>query len=164
MEMNTDNILREENINLIFEAKPFKGEFIAEANDRFSVYSVKDEYNRDWALNFPSGRYVIIVYQRHSLYLGGVQVYKNEFFENTTGRNSRYKKPGFVLIVDKELEYTVPSWGNRKLKSHIVMNDKNPLHALIYSDIEKAEKAAVSYSKMGNKVGILEWYEDFDMY
>ena len=38
MEMNTDNILREENINLIFEAKPSKGEFIAEANDRFSVY------------------------------------------------------------------------------------------------------------------------------
>ena len=153
-----------ENIKLIFEEKLSVGEFIAEANDSFSGFAVKDTYNRDWAFGFPSGRYVIVVYQRHSLYQDGVQIYINESYENCTGRDSRYRRPSFVLALDKEMEYTVPSWGDRKLISHIVHEEKNSLHAKVYDSLEKAEKAAAQYSKKGNKVAVLEWYEDFDMF
>ena len=161
--MDRADVFREENIKLIFEEKPADGEFIAEASDSFSGFATKDTYNRDWAFGFPSGRYVIVVYQRHSLYRDGMQIYINESYENSTGRDSRYKRPSFVLALDKEMEYTVPSWGDRKLISHIVREDKNPLQAKVYDSLEKAEKAAAEYSKMGSRVAILEWYEDFDM-
>ena len=162
--MDIKNIFKKENIKLIFEEKTNEGEFIAEVNDGFSEFSTKDTYNRDWAMSFPSGRYVIVVYQRHSLYRDGVQIYKNVSYENSTGRYSRYKKTSFVLLLDKEMEYTIPSWENHKLISHIVREDKNALHTKIFDSIEKAEKAAVVFSKKGNKVAILEWYEDFDMF
>ena len=162
--MDVENIFKKENINLVFEDKQTECEFIAEANDSFSEFSTKDTYNRTWAWGFPSGRYVIVVYQRHSLYQEGVLIYKNKSYENTTGRNSRYKKPSFVLMLDKEVEYTVPSWGSHKLISHIIREEQNALQAKIFDNIEKVEKAAVDYSKKGNIVAVLEWYEDFDMF
>lgn len=162
--MDIKYIFKKENIKLIFEEKTAEGEFIAEANDGFSEFSTKDTYNRDWAMSFPAGRYVIVVYQRHSIYRDGVQRYENVSYENSTGRYSRYKKPNFVLLLVKEMEYTIPSWGNHKVISHMVREDKNALQAKVFDSIEKAEKKAVDFSKNGNSVAILEWYEDFDMF
>lgn len=62
------------------------------------------------------------------------------------------------------MEYIIPSWGNHKLISHMVREDKNALQAKVFDSIEKAEKKAVDFSKNGNSVAILEWYEDFDMF
>ena len=162
--MEINDIFKKENIKLIFEAKQAEGEFIAEANDCFSEFSVKDIYNSNWARSFPSGRYVIVVYQRHSLYREGLQIYKNESYEIIVGRFSRYKKPSFVLLLSHETEYTVPSWDNHKLISHILREDKNALQAKVFDSIEKAEKAAIEHSKRIRNVAILEWYEDFDMF
>ena len=162
--MEINDIFKKENIKLIFEAKQVEGEFIAEANDSFSEFSTKDTYNSNWARSFPSGRYVIVVYQRHSLYREGVLIYKNESYENIVGRFSRYKKPSFVLLLSHETEYTVPSWDNHKLISHILREDKNALQAKVFDSIEKAEKAAIEHSKRIRNVAILEWYEDFDMF
>ena len=162
--MEINDIFKKENINLIFEAKQAEGEFIAEANDSFSEFSTKDTYNSNWARSFPGGRYVIVVYQRHSLYREGVLIYKNESYENIVGRFSRYKKPSFVLLLSHETEYTVPSWDNHKLISHILREDKNALQAKVFDSIEKAEKAAIEHSKRIRNVAILEWYEDFDMF
>ena len=162
--MDINNIFKKENINLIFEDKQAEGEFIAEANDCFTEFSSKDTYNCDWARSFPCGRYVIVIYQRHSLYREGVQIYKNESYESSTGRFSRYKKPSFVLLLSHEIEYTVPSWDNHKLISHILREDKNSLQAKVFDSIEKAEKAAIEHSKRIRNVAILEWYEDFDMF
>ena len=162
--MEINDIFKKENIKLIFEAKQVEGEFIAEANDIFSEFSTKDTYNSNWARSFPCGRYVIVVYQRHSLYREGVLIYKNESYENIVGRFSRYKKPSFILLLNHEMEYTVPTWDNHKLISHILREDKNALQAKVFDSIEKAEKAAIEHSKRIRNVAILEWYEDFDMF
>ena len=152
----------EENIKLIFEPYIHDGEYIAEANDRFTKFASKDIYDREWAGKFHGGRYVITVYQRHSVYVNGERVFLNMNFEPEVGKFSRYRKPCYVLLTDRELEYEVPSWKNRKLTSHFVREDKSPLQVRIFQDLTKAEKTAARLSADGS-VAVLEWYEDHDM-
>ena len=44
------------------------------------------------------------------------------------------------------------------------MDEKDPLHARMFSGIEKAQQEAQKYSEQGFKVAVLEWFEDFDMF
>ena len=113
-------------INSVFNVKESQT-FIAEANDTYSGYYEKGHFSRDWACaNFEAGRYVIVVYQIHSLYMDGKQIWLNENFENAVGKYSRYRQPSFVIITDKLQEYIIPSWG-RSYFTHIIHNDKDPL-------------------------------------
>ena len=162
--MDFEEYFREENLHLIFEEIKHEGEFIAGANNAFSLFTGKDIYDSKWGWQFPAGRYVIVVYQRHSLYQDGRQIFLNRSFDNSVGKCCRFRKLSYVLIQEKEEEYTIPSWGQRKLVSHIIQNEKNPLQAKIYDHLEDAEKAAMEYSKAEYRVGVLEWFADYDMY
>ncbi len=137
--------------------------FIAEADDTYSGYYDKDHFSRERACKeFEAGRYVIVVYQIHSIYMDGKQIWLNEHFENAVGRDSRYRQPCFVIITDKLHEYMIPSWG-RSYFTHIIHNDKDPLQVKIFS-LEEARQFAVTASGEGHKIAVMEWFEDYDMY
>ena len=121
--MDFDAIFKDENVDLLFKSEAASGSFIAAANNRFSEYMERQDFCRDWAWSFPAGRYVIIVYQRYSVFAAGEKNWQNKDYLNEVGTNSRYGSPCFVIALDRGLDYTVPSWG-RPLRSHVLMNEK----------------------------------------
>jgi hypothetical protein len=152
--MNFETAFKEENIDLLFSTETHSENFIAVAQDRFSEYMDRNEFSREWARSFPSGRYVITIYQRYSVFIAGKQIWRNNEFLNEVGKDSRYRSPYFVIALDKELNYMIPSWG-RPLQSHIVMDEKNPLQAQIFPSVERAELVAQKYAEQGFKVAVL---------
>ena len=161
--MDHEEVFREENIDLVFDKAARRGNFIAAAYDEFTEFMELGDFGREWAWSFPAGRYVITVYQRHSLYEGGKQVWKNDQFLNAVGKDSRYRKPSYAIILDQALEYWPRTW-KRSLLSHTVQSSRDPLQAKIFSSLEDARKAAEQYSEQGFKAAVMEWYEDYDMY
>ena len=161
--MNIDEFFMRENHKLIFEKENHKGEFIAEANSEFSNFMKRNEFSHDWAYsNFNGGRYVITIYQRHSVYESGQQVWLNDHFDNSVGVDSRYKFPCYVIILDHPLEYIIKSW-RVPLITYTVHNEKDPLQAKTYN-LYDAEAEAKKLSKDGHKAVIMEWFEDYNMY
>lgn len=163
MEMDYEEVFRQKNVELIFEKRADRGNFIAAANDEFSEFMGPEEFGREWAWSFPAGRYVITVYQRHSLYESGKLVWKNEDFLNAVGKDSRYRSPAFVIILDRALEYRPKTW-KWNLLSHTVQSSGDPLQAKMFSSAEGAGKAAAKYSEQGFRAAVMEWFEDYDMY
>ena len=161
--MKIETVFKEENIDLLFQTEEQKGTFIAEVNDAFSALMERKDFGREWARSFPSGRFVITVYQRYCVYQAGKQVWKNERYRNEVGQDSRHRAPCFVIILDRETAYQVPGWG-RPLRSHTVRSKADPLQAETFSDMETAETAARGYSEQGFTAAVLEWFEDYDMY
>ena len=161
--MDHEEVFREENIDLVFDKAARRGNFIAAAYDEFTDFMELGDFGREWAWSFPAGRYVITVYQRHSLYEGGKQVWKNDQFLNAVGKDSRYRKPSYAIILDQALEYWPRTW-KRSLLSHTVQSSGDPLQVKIFSSLEDARKAAEQYSEQGFKAAVMEWYEDYDMY
>lgn len=161
--MDLDSVFMLDNLDLIFEEFMHEGEFIAQANDTYSGFGKKDDFGFKWIQNFPFGRYVIIIYQRHSLYANGKQIFLNTMYDNSVGSNNRHRMPGFVLILDQVRDYSVATW-NRQLVTHTVCNTSNPLQAETYWYLEDAEAAACKYSRQGYKVALMEWFEDYDMF
>ncbi|MBQ3920121.1 MAG: hypothetical protein II695_10630 [Oscillospiraceae bacterium] len=161
--MRYTDVFKEENIDKIFEAHKHNGEYIAYAHDDASDFGEQSDFGREWAWQFGAGRYVILVLQRHSVYENGKCIYKNDNYEDVVGKDSRYKRPRYVIILDRAQEYTVPSWKS-KLVSHIVNDANNTLQAKAYSDIAKAEQDALKFSVNSFKAAVLEWYEDYDMF
>ena len=162
-DMRLDSVFKYENIDLLFEAGTQSGNFIAEAGDRFSNYLDRREFGYKWSLNFPAGRYVIIVYQRCSIYEKGKQIWKNDDFLNEVGKDSRYKSPCFVVILNRTMNYKISSW-NQLLRSHTLRDKDNPLQPQFFSSLETAEEVAKKYSEQGVMAAVLEWYEDYNMY
>ena len=162
-EMDYEKVFRQKNVDLIFEKKAERGNFIAAANDEFTEFMGPEEFGREWAWSFPAGRYVIVVYQRHSLYESGKLVWKNEDFLNAVGKDSRYRSPAFVIILDRALEYRPKTW-KWNLLSHTVQSSGDPLQAKMFSSAEDAGKAAAKYSEQGFRAAVMEWFEDYDMY
>ena len=158
-----EETFRKENIRLLFETHTHGSEFIAETGDGFSDFSEKESFTRDWAWQFPAGRYVITVYQRHSLYRDGKAVWINPSFDASVGRDCRFGRPLYVLIFDRAEAYTVPSWGTHKLLSHILRSEADPLQPCLFS-LKEAKKNAAAYSRGGQPAVVLSWYADFDMY
>lgn len=165
--MDFKDTFLKENINLLFEEIKHKGEFFAMACDLYSSFSEQETYDLEWARNFSPGRYVIVIYQRHSVYKNGKCVFMNTEFDNAVGKYCRHKTPQFVLISDKEREYYIKNWDIKGwecgLKRHTIQDENNPLQAKYY-DFESAEIAAINYSKSGESVVIAEWFNDYDMY
>ena len=161
--MDIESVFKKENIDLLFEEKESNGSFIAEANDYYSEFMARNVFNREWSRQFPAGRYAITVYQRHSVYAFGKQIWLNEHFENVVGRDSRYRNPCYVIILDKPMEYEIESWKDRKLLSNVVRDERNPLQAKTYS-LEEAKKTARDFSAMGYKAAVMGWFDDYDMY
>ena len=158
-----EEMFRKENIRLLFEAHTHGSEFIAETGDSFSTFSEKESFTRDWAWQFPAGRYVITIYQRHSLYQDGKAVWVNPSPDASVGRDCRFGRPLYVLAFDRAGAYTVPSWGTHKLVSHILHSEADPLQPLLFS-LKEAENRAAVYSRGGQAAAVLLWYADFDMY
>ena len=161
--MNFDAVFKYENVGLLFEPEAHAGDFIAEADDRFSDYMGRGDFGREWAMAFPPGRYVITVFQRYSVYKDGKRIWKNDNYINEVGEYSRHRSPRFVVILDEALYYTVPGW-DRPLISHTVRDREEPLQAQTFFDIETAEMAAEIYSEEGFKAAVAEWFEDYNMY
>ncbi len=154
---------KSENIRLLFDNLNYGTEYIAGAMDCYTDFMSKDIFTSDWARNFEGGRYVIIIYQRHSVYESGNRIYLNENFEYTVDRYSRHKKQCFVLISDTPHEYSVSSW-NRPLVTNTVMDEKNSLHTKTFFDEEKAVEEAKKLSLSGEKIVVMKWYADYDQY
>jgi len=161
--MDIESVFKKENIDLLFEAKEYKGPFIAAADNYYSEFMERGDFGREWSWQFPAGRYVIVVYQRHSVYVSGKQIWLNEHFENVVGCDSRYRGPCFVIILDKAMEYEVESWKDHKLLTNVIHDECAPLQAKIFS-LKEAKKTARELSAMGNKAAVMEWFEDYDMY
>ena len=161
--MDFEEVFQEKNIDLIFEKKTYRGSFIAAADDQFTEFMDRGEFGREWAWSFPAGRYVIVVYQRHSIYENGKQVWKNDDFLNAVGKDSRFRKPSFVIILDRAMEYRPKTW-KRNLLSHTVQSSGDPLQAKMFSSAKEAGKAAEEYSEQGSRAAVMEWFEDYDMY
>ena len=140
-----------------------KKALIAEAFNLFSDYMGMDDVGYDWGSNFESGRYVIVVYQRFSVFENGKRIWINKAFQNKVGRFSRYKKQVFAIMLDREIEYKVSgrSW---RLRTYTLHDPKNTLQVLTFPSAWVAEGYAKKYSKEGYKVAVLGWYEDYDMY
>lgn len=160
--MDFNSVFKEENTTLLFEAKAHDGEYIGMVNNMCSSFSGSDKYNPKWAWQFPSGRYVIVIYQRHSVYKEGIQIYMNTAFECKVSDYCRHENPRYVLVSDKVREYYISSWGSNLL-SYSIKNEQNPLQEKYY-DIDDAKRAAIDYSQAGETIVILEWFADYDMY
>ena len=78
------------------------------------------------------------------------------------GRDSRHRGPGYVIVLDKALEYAVPRW-EKTLITHMLHRVEEPLQARIFTR-KAAEEKARKYSECGFRAAVLEWFEDFDMY
>lgn len=162
--MELEEYFKKENLELLFECKKYKNEFIAWADDLYSEFTSKDIYNRDWAWQFPAGHYVIIVYQRYAVYNDGVEQYINKNFQDVVSRECRHKKLKYSLITKKKNEYSIPSWKG-KYVTNTVQNETDPLQNKYYLSVEEAREAAIQYSKEEeNTTVIVAWYADFDMY
>ena len=150
------------NGDILFDEQQHEAEFIASVGTEFSDYMPKEIFTHDWAWQFPSQRYVILIYQRHSIYQNGQLTFFNEKYENVCGE-SRYHRPCFVVLLDKPLNYDIPTW-QVPLKSYSLQEEKEPLHTKIFNKFMDAQNEAIKYSLSGYKVLIAEWYADFNMY
>lgn len=157
------DIFSKENMSKVFEPSKHKGEYVAFIHDEFSDLGEKNAFGREWAHQFNGGRYVILVLQRHSVYEDGKCIYTNDLYEDIVGKDSRYKAPRYVIILDRAQEYMVPSWKS-KLVTHMVHDENNTLQPKAYTDIKKAGKDALKLSENGSKAAVLGWYEDYDMF
>ena len=160
--MELGEVFVNKDIKFIFDRTPTT-EFVAKVTDNYSDFIERNIINHEWAWSFPAGRYVIVVYQRHSLYESGKLVWKNEDFLNAVGKDSRYRSPAFVIILDRALEYRPKTW-KWNLLSHTVQSSGDPLQAKVFSSAEEAGKAAAKYSEQGFRAAVMEWFEDYDMY
>lgn len=158
-----ETVFKEENLELVFRPEDSEKAFIAKAFNLFSDYMGMDDVGFDWASNFESGRYVIVVYQRFSVFENGKRMWINKAFQNKVGRFSRYEKQVFAIMLDHEIEYKVSGWG-RSLWTYTLQDPKNTLQVLTFPSVWVAEGYAKKYSKEGYKVAVLGWYEDYDMY
>ena len=158
-----ETVFKEENLELVFRPEDSEKAFIAKAFNLFSDYMDIDDVGYDWASNFESGRYVIVVYQRFSVFENGKRMWINKAFQNKVGRFSRYKKQVFAIMLDREIEYKVSGW-SRSLWTYTLQNPKNTLQVLTFPSAWVAEGYAKKYSKEGYKVAVLGWYEDYGMY
>ena len=158
-----ETVFKEENLELVFRPEDSEKAFIAKAFNLFSDYMDIDDVGYDWASNFESGRYVIVVYQRFSVFENGKRMWINKAFLNKVGRFSRYKKQVFAIMLDREIDYKVPGWG-RSLWTYTLQDPKNTLQVLTFPSAWVAEGYAKKYSKEGHKVAVLGWYEDYGMY
>ena len=162
VDRNLDDWFNEENRRLLFDPKEYPSEYIAHFCTYFTEYLAEGVVDLDWCWSFPGSRYVIIVYQRHSVYEQGQCIYRNRNFTEKIGVHNRFRKPVYVVAVDTELYYSVSTWGSRKLKSNIVQGDKDTLNAKEFENIEDAIKLAKEYSTGGYRTAVLEWFEDYD--
>ena len=89
--------------------------------------------------------------------------FHREDFLNAVGKDSRYRSPAFVIILDRALEYRPKTW-KWNLLSHTVQSSGDPLQAKMFSSAEDAGKAAAKYSEQGFRAAVMEWFEDYDMY
>ena len=106
---------------------------------------------------------MIVVYQRHSVYKNGVEVWNNPHFDNSAGKYTRYHEPLFNLILDSTRDCYIGSWkGN--LRTHDIQYSDDPLQSKRFNTVEEAQAAAEEYSKSGNTVLIAEWYEDHSIF
>ena len=96
-----ETVFKEENLELVFRPEDSEKAFIAKAFNLFSDYMDIDDVGYDWASNFESGRYVIVVYQRFSVFENGKRMWINKAFQNKVGRFSRYKKQVFAIMLDR---------------------------------------------------------------
>jgi hypothetical protein len=158
-----ETVFKEENLELVFRPEDSEKAFIAKAFNLFSDYMDIDDVGYDWASNFESGRYVIVVYQRFSVFENGKRMWINKAFQNKVGRFSRYKKQVFAIMLDREIEYKVSGW-SRSLWTYTLQDPKNTLQVLTFPSAWVAEGYAKKYSKEGYKVAVLGWYEDYGMY
>ena len=69
--MEIEEFFRKENIRYVFGTDEDMGSFIAETGDMYSEPMKTDVFGRNWAWSFPSGRYVICIYQRYSVFEDG---------------------------------------------------------------------------------------------
>ena len=146
---------KSENIKLLFDNRSYGTEYIADARNCFTEYLPKETFTANWTRNCESGRYVLFILQRHSVYESGSCIYKNENFEYTIGRFSSYKRPCFFLISDRSREYRVSSW-DRPFETHYVNNE--------FYDEEKAIEEAKRLSLLGEKIAVMKLYEDHNMF
>ena len=162
----TEKDFAEENRGLVFEPKAYQAEFMAEINNSFTKFFPKECFSNKWAYSgFPSGRYVILVYQRHSVYQNGKCIYENKNYVNSIGDYSRYHKPVFNVAAEEDTAYPVSTWGEHRLRSCIIMDPKHDnIIPAKYETAAEAAKAAKEYSLKGYKTAVIEWYADYDMY
>lgn len=158
-----ETVFKEKNLELVFRPEDSEKAFIAKAFNLFSDYMDIDDVGYDWASNFESGRYVIVVYQRFSVFENGKRMWINKAFQNKVGRFSRYKKQVFAIMLDCEIEYKVSGW-SRSLWTYTLQDPKNTLQVLTFPSAWVAESYAKKYSKEGHKVAVQGWYEDYGMY
>ena len=98
-----ETVFKEENLELVFRPEDSEKALIAEAYNLFSDYMGMDDVGYDWGSNFEFGRYVIVVYQRFSVFENGKRIWINKAFQNKVGRFSRYKKQVFAIMLDREI-------------------------------------------------------------
>ena len=158
--MELGEVFVNKNKKFIFDRTPTT-EFVAKVTDNYSDFIERNIINHEWAWSFPAGRYVIIVYQRHSIYEGGKLVWKNIHYVNTVG-DSRYKGPAFELLIDPPIEYYNKKW-NRKYLSEVIRDENDDYQTKLLT-LEEAQAEAEYYSSKGYKAAIMEWYADYDQY
>lgn len=155
---------KEDNIAQIFEAREFRGEYFAGYGNYFSDLGLRENLDIDYYLYFDSGRYVIFVYERHSLYQDGEQYYVNPRFSGVIADNNRTRKLTYAIITDKKHEYKIPSWHNMPLESYFVQDEAAPLRLKTFEKLAEAKENAAEYSKSGKKTAVLGIYGEWDMY
>lgn len=84
---------------ILYDFMP-EGEFFADINTgSFTALRPRPCFDRDWAWRFPSGFYVIVVNERHSVWERGVRLYQNPGF---TGASEQYyrERDAFSLLIE----------------------------------------------------------------
>ncbi|MBR1758453.1 MAG: hypothetical protein IJ744_06975 [Lachnospiraceae bacterium] len=124
----------------------------------------KNEFNREWSLQFPNDRYVITIYQRYSVFEKGKRVWLNTMFDDALPPHNRYENRRFVVVLDKAREYTYTMYNiNRTMSTFFIRNEEHPMWAELFS-LEEAETIAKAYSEKEYKAAVMEWFDDFDMF
>ncbi len=162
--MDIKTFCSNDNFEKLFDPNPHDGEYFLDgAYYGYSELMKKDIFTWKWVYeNLPSGRYVNIVYQRHSLYLNGELAFVNPKFDEEHSDHRRYKDTPFSLILNKPQAYYIDTW-----KGNLISNTVNWEDAPLITKsltLEDAKKEAEEWVARGYDVLIVSAYGFYDMY
>lgn len=159
-----DDFFKADGIAPIFEARAYEGAYFAGYDSCFTELGPRERVDIDYRSRFDAGRYVIYVYERHSLYQDGKRYYADPNFSGEIARDNRGRRAAYVIMTDEKHGYKVPSWHDMTLDSYLVRDEESPLQLKTFSTLAEAQEHASGYSRSGRRSAVLLICGEWDMY
>ena len=117
----------------------------------FTAFHPRAHFTDKWAWQFPNGRYVIFVCERHSVYRDGFCIYQNSKFTGAPNACYRGDLPAYTLLYKQSpSSHTYGIWKDNQ-------NETFPLETAV-------REAAERSSRLQTTVAVVRIVDDYDMY